>query len=133
MNDWSRTLGRKVAQARKRRGLSQRELARLIERSETWISQVERGVRKIDRISVLERLADLLEIPLAELAPQQPVVAAAHDRPIPAVELTLALSSSTALAAVLGERTAAKFDELSASTEEPGRLCTQPSMSASAI
>ncbi|WP_406046891.1 helix-turn-helix domain-containing protein [Kribbella sp. NBC_00889] len=122
MSDESRTLGRKVAQARKRRGLSQRDFARLIERSETWVSQVERGVRKIDRMSVLERLADVLDIPLAELAPEQPVVAAAHDRPIPAVELTLALSSSTALAAVLEERTAANFEELSASTEEAWSL-----------
>lgn len=122
MSDDDRTLGRTVAQARKRRGLSQRELARLVDRSETWVSQVERGVRRIDRMSVLEHLAEVLGVPLAELAPDRPVVAASTDRPTPAVDLTLALSSSTALAAVLGERASANVDELSASTEEAWSL-----------
>jgi hypothetical protein len=35
MSNESQPLGRKVAQACKRRGLSQRELARIVERSET--------------------------------------------------------------------------------------------------
>lgn len=95
--------GRRVAFYRKKRGYSQREFAAFIDRSETWLSQVERGVRKIDRMSVLERLAEALDVPLAELAPEQNVVAASSDTPQAATTLSLALSSSAALGAVLSE------------------------------
>ncbi|WP_026876226.1 helix-turn-helix domain-containing protein [Jiangella gansuensis] len=122
MTDEAQALGRRVAQARKRRGLSQRELARLLDRSETWLSQVERGVRKIDRMSVLERVAEVLEVPLAELAPDRPVVAAVHERPAPAVDLTLALSSSNALAAVLADRSSANLQELTGSVDQAWAL-----------
>ncbi|TDC54374.1 XRE family transcriptional regulator [Jiangella ureilytica] len=122
MTDDVQALGRRVAQARKRRGLSQRELARLLDRSETWLSQVERGVRKIDRMSVLERVAEVLEVPLTELAPDRPVVAAAHERPAAAVNLTLALSSSNALAAVLADRSSANLRELTGSVDQAWSL-----------
>lgn len=102
-DDQDKTLGRKIAQHRQRRGLSQKEFARQVDRSETWLSQVERGVRRIDRMSVLERLAGALDLPLAELAADAPVVMAATQQPAAATELGLALSSSDALAAVLGE------------------------------
>ena len=48
-------LGERIAYYRRRRGLSQVKLAGLLGRSESWLSQVERGVRSIDRISVLTR------------------------------------------------------------------------------
>ena len=64
-------LGRKIAE-RHRRGLSQPELARMIDRSVAWVSQVERGVRKVDRMSVLETLATALDMPLSELAAEAP-------------------------------------------------------------
>lgn len=99
----SAAFGRRVAFYRKKRGYSQRELAAMIDRSETWLSQVERGVRKIDRMSVLERLAEALDVPLAELAPEQNVVAASSETPQAATTLSLALSSSEALGAVLSE------------------------------
>jgi transcriptional regulator with XRE-family HTH domain len=51
---YQQALGRKIAAERRRRGLSQPELARLLGRSVAWVSQVERGVRKVDRMSVLE-------------------------------------------------------------------------------
>ena len=99
----AKVLGRKIAGYRQRRGLSQKEFARLVDRSETWLSQVERGVRRIDRMSVLERLAEALDVPLAELAADAPVVVAATRPPAAASELGLALSSSDALTAVLSE------------------------------
>ncbi|MET8369480.1 helix-turn-helix domain-containing protein [Micromonospora sp. DT68] len=109
-----RALGRRIALHRQRRGLSQREFARLIDRSETWLSQVERGARKIDRMTVLERLAQVLDVPLSELAPEAPVIAAVHEEPQAATELSLALSSSHALAAVLRtEPPPVDIDELS--------------------
>jgi transcriptional regulator with XRE-family HTH domain len=59
--------GARVARLRKLRGLSQTELARAINRSESWVSQVERAQIKVDRVSVLQSLADALEVPVAEL------------------------------------------------------------------
>ena len=53
MTDPLPSLGERVAFHRKRRGLSQVELGRLIGRSESWASQVERNTRKADRLSVL--------------------------------------------------------------------------------
>jgi len=118
MTDEAKAFGQKVALLRKRRGLSQREFAALISRSEAWVSQVERGARRIDRMSVLESLANALGVPLSEIAPEKPVVAAQHERPAPAVDLTLALSSSTALAAVFGERASSGMTELTEATEQ---------------
>ncbi len=74
--DYQKALGRKIATERRRRGLSQPELARMVDRSVAWVSQVERGVRKVDRMSVLEALAAALDVPLAELAAEAPVIAA---------------------------------------------------------
>ena len=110
--DDPKVLGRRVAFFRRQRGLSQRAFADLVDRSETWVSQVERGTRRIDRMSVLQALADTLNVPLAELAAESPVVAAARERPGPAVEISLALSSSDALFAVLHERVKPDVDRL---------------------
>jgi transcriptional regulator with XRE-family HTH domain len=101
VSDDARALGRKIAAERKKRGFSQKELAALVDRSETWVSQVERGVRKIDRMSVLERLADVLKVSLGDLAPSVPVIAAAAEKPAVVSDLAVALTSSTALRAVL--------------------------------
>ncbi len=49
----SGSVGERIAAYRRRRGLSQPVLAGLIGRSESWLSQVERGVRSVDRLSVL--------------------------------------------------------------------------------
>jgi transcriptional regulator with XRE-family HTH domain len=99
--EYQEALGRKIAQHRRRRGLSQPELARQIDRSVAWVSQVERGVRKVDRMSVLETVAQALDVPLAELAAEAPVVAAATDEPPEATGLRLVLSGAHALRAML--------------------------------
>jgi transcriptional regulator with XRE-family HTH domain len=98
---YQQALGRKIAAERRRRGLSQPELARLIGRSVAWVSQVERGVRKVDRMSVLETVAAALEVPLAELAAEAPVVAAVTEEPPGAGGLRLVLSGAYALRAML--------------------------------
>jgi transcriptional regulator with XRE-family HTH domain len=102
--DYQQTLGRKIAAERRRRGLSQPELARMIDRSVAWVSQVERGVRKVDRMSVLETLAAALDVPLAELAAEAPVVAAVTEEPPGASGLRLVLSGAYALRAMLNGR-----------------------------
>jgi tetratricopeptide (TPR) repeat protein len=99
--DYQRALGRKIAAERHRRGLSQPELARMIDRSVAWVSQVERGVRKVDRMSVLENLAAALDIPLAELAAEAPVVAAVSEEPPGVGGLRLVLSGVHSLRAML--------------------------------
>ena len=59
--------GQRIAQARRRRGLSQAVLAGLVGRSESWLSQVERGKRGIDSHSALTRLAEILRVDIAEI------------------------------------------------------------------
>jgi tetratricopeptide (TPR) repeat protein len=102
--DYQQALGRKIAAERRRRGLSQPELARMIDRSVAWVSQVERGVRKVDRMSVLETLATALDVPLAELAAEAPVVAAVTEESPGASGLRLVLSGAFALRAMLNGR-----------------------------
>jgi len=59
--------GQRIALARRRRGLSQAVLAGLAGRSESWLSQVERGKRGVDSHSVLVRLAEVLRVDIEEL------------------------------------------------------------------
>ncbi len=65
-----RSLGKRVAEARKRQGLSQKEFAALVERSESWVSQVERDVMPVERISLLQKLAEILGLSVADLRPE---------------------------------------------------------------
>lgn len=61
------SIGKRVAAYRRRRGLSQAALAALVGRSESWLSQVERGVRSVDRMSVLLDLSRLLHVDVQAL------------------------------------------------------------------
>ena len=111
---YQQALGRKIAAERRRGGLSQPELARLLGRSVAWVSQVERGVRKIDRMSVLETVATALEVPLYELAADAPVVAAVIEEPPGAGGPRLVLSGAYALRAMLDGRRPAALGTLRA-------------------
>ena len=64
--------GQRIARARRRRGLSQAALAGLAGRSESWLSQVERGLRQVDSHSVLVSLADILHVDVGELTGDEP-------------------------------------------------------------
>ncbi len=64
------TTGRRVARARKRMGWTQQQLAARLGYSVSWVSQVERGAIPLDRISILDRLAEVLNIELVELTGQ---------------------------------------------------------------
>ncbi|QLY31306.1 helix-turn-helix domain-containing protein [Nocardia huaxiensis] len=72
------TLGARVAELRRRRGLSQKELGAAIRRSESWVSQVERDVLPVERLSVLQRLADVLGVAVRDLRPEAAEPMAAH-------------------------------------------------------
>jgi transcriptional regulator with XRE-family HTH domain len=95
-------IGRTIALYRQRRGLSQVEFARMIGRSEAWVSQVERGVRPLKDIELIERIADQLGVQLADLAPNAPSVVA-EGIPQEAVPLRHILSANYALQAILTE------------------------------
>ena len=119
---YQQALGRRIAAERRRRGLSQAELARMIGRSVAWVSQVERGVRRIDRMTVLENVARALDLPLSELAAEAPVVAAVTSEPPAAVELRLVLSGAHALRAMLDARGAADPGTLRAAVDHAWEL-----------
>jgi DNA-binding XRE family transcriptional regulator len=114
--DYQQALGKKIAAERKRRGLSQPDLAKMIGRSVAWVSQVERGVRRIDRMSVLETLASALDVPLAELAADAPIVAAVAEESPSAGGLRLVLSGVHSLRAMLNGHQSPGLDNLRART-----------------
>ena len=60
-------IGERIAIYRRRRGMTQLVLAGLIGRSESWLSQVERGIRPIDRLSVLIDIAHVLKVNVTDL------------------------------------------------------------------
>ncbi len=87
------TTGQRVARARKRRGWTQRQLAEALGYSVSWVSQAERGAIPLDRVSVLDRLADLLGVEMVELTGQPyrhaaPALDSGHNG-IPALRLAL--------------------------------------------
>jgi transcriptional regulator with XRE-family HTH domain len=97
-------LGERIAYYRRRRGLSQVKLAGLLGRSESWLSQVERGARSIDRISVLTQVATALNVPVTELSPDpllQREEAAEHST---VHAIRMALSRHDALRGIFGSR-----------------------------
>lgn len=83
------TFGERVARRRAQLGLSQVELAALVERSESWVSQVERGVRAVDRLTVRARLAAALQWRIEDLFPGVEINALGMDRVQVFVELLL--------------------------------------------
>ncbi|WP_433551073.1 helix-turn-helix domain-containing protein [Micromonospora zamorensis] len=70
-------IGRRMAELRTRRGMSQQVFADRIRRSKSWVDKVERGVRTLDRLSVIETVAAALNVApdvlLAGKAPREPV------------------------------------------------------------
>lgn len=60
-------IGDRVAFYRRRRGQSQEVLAGLVGRTEDWLSRVENSKIELDRLSVIRRLADALDISIGDL------------------------------------------------------------------
>lgn len=55
-------IGDRIAKARRRKGWPQKLLGDLMTRSESWVSQLERGVQPLDSVETAERLAGLLGV-----------------------------------------------------------------------
>src|SRR5215813_7351669 len=70
-------VGRQVARRRQRRGLTRRQFADLCGRSLSWVDKIERGERALLRLPMLERVAEVLNVPVDVLTnPEQARVAA---------------------------------------------------------
>jgi transcriptional regulator with XRE-family HTH domain len=121
--EYQQVLGRRVAQERRRHGLSQPELAALVDQPVAWVSQLERGVQPIERLSLLKTLADVLELPLSELpvpglTVDTPAGAGPPSRPAAADSLRVVLAGSHSLRATLGDLPAPPLAELKMLTEK---------------
>src|SRR3954447_22411503 len=55
-------IGERVSAYRRRRGISQSGLAGPVGRNESWLSQVERGIRSVDSLPVILDLARVLRV-----------------------------------------------------------------------
>ncbi|MFI2711140.1 helix-turn-helix domain-containing protein [Micromonospora sp. NPDC018662] len=66
-------VGRRVAQWRVRRRMTQQMLADRLGKSKSWVDKVERGVRALDRFSVIQDVAGVLRVePAALLGGENP-------------------------------------------------------------
>ncbi len=97
--------GQRIARARKRRGLSQAVLTGLVGRSESWLSQVERGKRGVDSHSVLVRLAEVLHVAIHAISASLRL-----GDPRTATETGEALDTAAMPAGLIGRRTQVNLD-----------------------
>ncbi|MGC4806623.1 helix-turn-helix domain-containing protein [Micromonospora sp. DT233] len=92
--DTDTPIGRRVAELRVSRGMSQQVFADRVGRSKSWVDKVERGVRTLDRLSVIKTVAAALGVTPAILisgkAPQGPQAAADTRKAIERVREALA-------------------------------------------
>ena len=101
-------IGERIRVYRLRRGLSQRQLAGLVQRSESWLSQVERGIRSVDKLSVLIDIAKVLHVKVETLS-GRPFALAPNGEP--------ELDGMTAIQDALGS-----YPGLGVTTPPPARL-----------
>lgn len=65
-------LGRRVAYLRRRRGMTQAVFAERVGRTTSWADKVERGIRNLNRVSVVLAVAEVLQVPVHYLLPTTP-------------------------------------------------------------
>jgi transcriptional regulator with XRE-family HTH domain len=121
---YQQVLGRRVAEERRRHGMSQPELAALVHRPVSWVSQLERGAAPIDCPDTLRTVARVLELPVTELTAGGPAAAGGLSRggtPADAEGLRVILAGVHSLGAMLGDQNAPSFGWLRARTD---RACT---------
>lgn len=66
-------MGRRVAQWRIRRNMTQQQFADRLGKSKSWVDKVERGVRRLERVSNLREVAETLRIDVEVLLAARPV------------------------------------------------------------
>jgi transcriptional regulator with XRE-family HTH domain len=79
----ARATGQRIKELRRQAGMSQNDLAAAMGRSESWVSQVERGVQPVERLSILQALADSLGVSVREVRPDAAVPEEAQQSPQP--------------------------------------------------
>ncbi|KIR62637.1 helix-turn-helix domain-containing protein [Micromonospora haikouensis] len=92
MNVAELPIGRRVAHWRVRRRMTQQILADRLGRSKSWVDKVERGVRALDRLSVIREVAEALRV--------EPAVLLGRSLPLP-TEGDTAESQADAIRAAL--------------------------------
>jgi len=65
-------IGRRVAYWRGRRKMSQQVFADRLGKSKSWVDKVERGVRRLDKFSVVYDIADVLQVDVQLLLGKEP-------------------------------------------------------------
>ncbi|HEY8452215.1 MAG: helix-turn-helix transcriptional regulator [Micromonosporaceae bacterium] len=81
-------IGRRVAYWRRRRRMSQQVFADRLGKSKSWVDKVERGVRRLDRFSVIHQIADVLGVePAVLLGPPAAQRGGPSGRAVGAVEI----------------------------------------------
>ncbi|WBB79828.1 helix-turn-helix domain-containing protein [Micromonospora sp. WMMD882] len=65
-------IGRRVAYWRGRRKMSQQVFADRLGKSKSWVDKIERGVRRLDKFSVLYEIADILQLDVQLLLGKDP-------------------------------------------------------------
>lgn len=111
--------GERIAHLRRRLGLTQAELAARLDRSESWVSQVERGVHTIERMPMLRAVADALQV--EPTAIQTDIEAPSPERPGSDLSHTrLALTGHAALLTTMlrATRRTLPLDELRARVDD---------------
>ncbi|MDG4770201.1 helix-turn-helix domain-containing protein [Solwaraspora sp. WMMD792] len=84
-------VGRRIALWRVRRRMTQQVLADRVGRSKSWVEKVERGVRTLDRFSLIRQVAEVLRVDPAELVgPDRPSGAGGAVDGVAAVRAALA-------------------------------------------
>ncbi|SCE92177.1 Helix-turn-helix domain-containing protein [Micromonospora haikouensis] len=68
-------VGRRVAHWRVRRNMTQQQFADRLGKSKSWVDKVERGVRRLERVSSLREVAEALRIDLEMLLADRPAPA----------------------------------------------------------
>ncbi|WP_444950749.1 helix-turn-helix domain-containing protein [Micromonospora ureilytica] len=66
-------VGRRVAQWRVRRNMTQQQFADRLGKSKSWVDKIERGVRPLERVSNLREVAETLRIDVEVLLATRPV------------------------------------------------------------
>lgn len=122
MPDSEEPLGARVARLRVQRGYSQLQFARKVSRSVAWLSQVERGVRHIDKMSMLETLAEALDVSLADLGSGVPVIDAQSTVDEVAESLKLVLLTTGLAVGALDQCVSIGIDHMSDVVEETWQL-----------
>lgn len=127
-----RAFGKRVADLRKARNLTQQQLAAMLNnRTSGWMSQVERGIQPVRRMDVLQEIADALGVSTQTLNPDAPppsppaVPAPVHSNDLDGARLVI--SGHPALNALLGlsGKPPVRLEALSAQVDEIWELTHQ--------